>query len=82
MLPGFIRSNAHLAFFSLVAVAASGFGQTFFVSVFGGAIRAEFDLSNAAYGATYSGATLLSALALLICGAWWIAGRCGAAHCW
>ncbi|MFC6634101.1 hypothetical protein [Microbulbifer taiwanensis] len=68
MLPGFIRHNAKLAFFALLAVAASGFGQTFFVSVFGGALREEFALSHAQYGATYSGATLVSAMALLACG--------------
>jgi len=68
MLPAFIRHNAHLAFFALVAIAASGFGQTFFVSIFGSALRAEFDLSHAQYGACYSGATLAAALALLACG--------------
>ncbi|WP_295803337.1 MFS transporter [uncultured Microbulbifer sp.] len=64
-VPAFIRSNPKLAFFALLAVAASGFGQTFFIAIFGGAIREEFDLSNSWYGATYSGATLLSALVLL-----------------
>ncbi|WP_193165810.1 MFS transporter [Microbulbifer hainanensis] len=68
MFPAFIRHNANLAFYALFAVAASGFGQTFFISIFGGALRAEFALSNAQYGAIYSGATLASALALLFCG--------------
>ena len=65
LTPAFIRNNPKLAFFSLLAVAASGFGQTFFIAIFGGPIREEFQLSNSWYGATYSGATLLSALALL-----------------
>lgn len=67
-LPGFIRLNANLAFFALFAVAASGFGQTFFISIFGSALRAEFDLTHAQYGASYSGATLASAMALLAFG--------------
>ncbi|UHQ54273.1 MFS transporter [Microbulbifer sp. YPW16] len=67
-LPAFMRERAHLVFFALLAVAASGFGQTFFISIFGGALREEFALSNAWYGASYSAATLVSALALLACG--------------
>ncbi|MFD1215762.1 MFS transporter [Microbulbifer celer] len=64
-VPIFIRNNPKLAFFALVAVAASGFGQTFFIAIFGGALREEFQLSNSAYGASYSAATLLSAFVLL-----------------
>ena len=63
--PAFIRNNPKLAFFALVAVAASGFGQTFFIAIFGGALRQEFNLSNSWYGASYSAATLLSAFVLL-----------------
>ncbi len=63
-----MRERAHLVFFALLAVAASGFGQTFFISIFGGALREEFGLSNAWYGATYSAATLVSAIGLLACG--------------
>lgn len=63
--PQFIRSNPKLAFFSLLAVAASGFGQTFFIAIFGGALREEFQLSNSWYGASYSAATVLSAVVLL-----------------
>ena len=64
-VPDFIRSNPKLAFFALLAVAASGFGQTFFIAIFGGALREEFNLSNSWYGASYSAATLLSAFVLL-----------------
>ncbi|WP_299597486.1 MFS transporter [uncultured Microbulbifer sp.] len=67
-VPAFIRSNPKLAFFALVAVAASGFGQTFFIAIFGGALREEFHLSNSWYGASYSAATLLSAFVLLSAG--------------
>lgn len=40
----------------------SSFGQTSFIAVFGGAIRAEFALSNGAWGSLYFMATLASGL--------------------
>ncbi|MFO7728288.1 MAG: MFS transporter, partial [Desulfonatronovibrio sp.] len=64
IIPLFIRNNPKLAFYSFVAVFASGFGQTFFVSVMGGEIRTTFDLSHTAYGTIYSLATVSSALLL------------------
>jgi len=63
--PKFIAEHPQLALFALLATATSGFGQTFFISVFGHFIRAEFVLSNSAYGFSYGGATLVSALLLL-----------------
>lgn len=63
--PAFIRENPKLAIFALLAVAASGFGQTFFIAIFGGALRDAFQLSNSWYGASYSAATLVSAFVLL-----------------
>jgi MFS family permease len=60
-----LSAHPQLAVFSLVAVATSGFGQTFYLSVFGGELRAAFALSHADYGALYSGATLVSAVLLL-----------------
>ena len=63
--PAFMRENPRLAIFALLATASSGFGQTFFISVFGGGIRATFDLQNSTYGLTYSLATLASAGLLL-----------------
>ncbi|WP_092118592.1 MFS transporter [Desulfonatronum thiosulfatophilum] len=68
-LPTFMASNPRLAFFALGATAASGFGQTFFVSIFGADIRHAFDLSHTAYGSLYSAATLCSAFLLLRFGA-------------
>lgn len=64
-LPRFIRANPSLALFAFLATAFSGFGQTFFISVFGSSIRDDFNLSNADYGTYYSIATLASALLLL-----------------
>lgn len=64
-LPKFIAENPQLALFALLAMATSGFGQTFFISVFGHHIRTDFHISNSVYGFSYGGATLLSALLLL-----------------
>ncbi|WP_207308950.1 MFS transporter [Marinobacter salicampi] len=64
-LPGFVRENPALAAFAFLATATSGFGQTFFFSVFGSGIRATFDLANSSYGLTYGLATLVSAGVLL-----------------
>lgn len=60
-----LTDHPQLALFSLLAVATSGFGQTFYLSVFGGELRAAFALSHAEYGALYSGATIVSAMFLL-----------------
>ncbi len=64
IIPYFIRQRPGLALFAMLAVAVSGFGQTFFVSVFGEEIRAATGLSHTAYGSLYSLATLISAAML------------------
>lgn len=63
--PLFFSENPRLALYAPLAIATSGFGQTFFVSVFGAAIRDDFSLSNSSYGFYYGLATLCSALTLL-----------------
>lgn len=63
--PVFMRENPALAFFALLAIATSGFGQTFFFSIFGTGIRQTFGLANSSYGFLYGLATLLSAVMLL-----------------
>ena len=68
MLPAFIRPHPRLALFALLATATSGFGQTFFVAVFGGAIREDLGISHGLYGSLYSAATLASALLLFQAG--------------
>lgn len=65
IFPAFMRENPRLAIFAVLATASSGFGQTFFFSVFGGGIRKTFELQNSTYGLTYSLATLASAVLLL-----------------
>lgn len=60
-----LTAQPRLALFSLLAMATSGFGQTFYLSVFGGEIREALALSHADYGALYGGATVISAMLLL-----------------
>jgi MFS family permease len=59
-----LKNHPNLAAFSLAAVATSGFGQTFYLSVFGGEIRAAFALFHTFYGLLYSGASIMSAVLL------------------
>jgi len=65
LFPAFMRENPRLAVFALLATASSGFGQTFFFSVFGSGIRETFALQNSTYGLIYSLATITSAILLL-----------------
>ncbi|MBK0326022.1 MFS transporter [Rhodobacteraceae bacterium F11138] len=46
----------------------SSFGQTFFISVFAGEIRAEFGLTHGAWGGLYSLGTALSAVVMIWAG--------------
>lgn len=48
---------------------AASFGQTWFISLFAGEIRAAYGLTNGQWGALYTGATLVSAAVLLSRGA-------------
>ena len=51
--------------FGIAFAFFSCFGQTSFIAVFGGAIRAEFDLSHGAWGVLYFLATMASRLSIL-----------------
>ena len=68
--PESLWAGRHIVAFGLLAMALSGFGQTFFIAVLGADIRAAFDLSHSFYGGVYSAATLVSALLLLRTGHW------------
>lgn len=57
------------AVFGLLAAAASGPGQTFFIGLFGASFRAEFGLSSAALGMLYGAATLGAGLLMFWLGA-------------
>ncbi|MBT4568636.1 MAG: MFS transporter [Marinovum sp.] len=64
----FIKNN--LAWLGAGALLAflSSFGQTFFISIFSGHIRAEFGLSHSAWGGIYSLGTGASALVMIWAG--------------
>lgn len=51
--------------YGLLAACLSSFGQTFYISLFGGELRAAFDLSHGDFGLLYSIATLSSGILLL-----------------
>ena len=65
----FLRENAPFLAVGALLTFSSGFGQTFFISVFAGDIREAFGLSHGAWGALYAAATTTSALVMLWSGA-------------
>ncbi|MEM6415338.1 MAG: MFS transporter [Pseudomonadota bacterium] len=77
---GAINNHVHVSTLTFVKHAApalasgflltfsSSFGQTFFLSLFGGVWREAFNLSHGAFGGLYAAATLASAASLLVLG--------------
>ena len=66
----FVRTDPRLLAFGLLLTLGSGFGQTYFISLFSGEIRAAFAISNGEFGAIYSAGTLASAALLSWSGHW------------
>ena len=64
----FIYKNINLLFFGFLIAFASGFGQTFFISLFSEDFRSAFSLSNTEFGSLYSIATVLSAITIIWAG--------------
>ena len=64
----FLRINAPWLCAGFLLAFLSSFGQTFFISVFAGEIRADFDLSHGAWGGIYTLGTSASAVAMLFAG--------------
>ena len=60
-----IRSEWKFLLFGFLMTFWSFPGQTFFISIFSGEIRAELSLSDGQFGGIYSLATLLSAMVIL-----------------
>ncbi len=60
-----IRSEWQLLLFGFLMTFWSSPGQTFFISLFSGEIRAELNLSDGEFGGIYSLATLLSAVVIV-----------------
>ncbi len=65
----FVRQNAAFLAAGFLLTFASSFGQTFFISVFAGEIRAEYGLSHGGWGQLYMVATMASALVMVWLGA-------------
>ncbi len=64
----FISQNYRFLAFGLVLVFVGNYGQTFFISVFGGVWRDAFALSHTEYSGYYSLATLFSGFGLMLLG--------------
>lgn len=64
----FLRENVRWLLAGFLLTFASSFGQTFFISVFAGEIRAEFGLSHGAWGTLFAAATLSSAAVMVFAG--------------
>ena len=63
-----LRVHGRLLGFGFFMCLCSNFGQTFFISLFGGEVRAEFGLTHGGFGTVYSVATLISAALLMWAG--------------
>lgn len=64
----FLRQNALWLSAGALLTFLSSFGQTFFISIFAGEIRAEFGLSHGQWGGIYTLGTSLSALVMVWAG--------------
>ncbi|XKK39988.1 hypothetical protein HFP72_04095 [Nocardiopsis sp. ARC36] len=73
----FLHSNRRWLLGGFALFLMSSFGQTFFVSLSAGDIRAEYGLSHGEFGSLFMFATLASALALTQIGS--VVDRFGAA---
>lgn len=69
MIFRFIRDNAPFLTAGALLTFVSSFGQTYFISVFAGEIRAEFGLSHGDWGAIYAAGTMVSAAVMVWLGA-------------
>lgn len=64
----FLRQNAPWLMAGMLLTFSSSFGQTFFISLYSGQIRAEFSLSNGDFGGLYLLGTLASAALMMFAG--------------
>lgn len=64
----FIKQNAPFVGTGALLMFMSSFGQTFFISIFGGEIRADFSLSNGEWGVIYMIGTSASAAVMVFAG--------------
>ncbi len=64
----YLRNNATWLGAGVLLTFMSSFGQTFFISIFSGEIRAAFSLSHGAWGGLYSLGTTVSAVVMIWAG--------------
>lgn len=64
-MPLTLRQGARWLAAGWLLALSSGFGQTFFISIFAGHLRADLGLSEGQFGSLYSAATLTSAVMLM-----------------
>ena len=64
----FLTSNLRWLSAGVLLTFLSSFGQTFFISIFAGEIRGEFDLSHGEWGGIYTLGTTASAIAMVWAG--------------
>lgn len=65
----FLRRNAPFLSVGALLTFVSSFGQTYFISIFAGEIRAEFRLGHGDWGAIYAAGTMASAIVMVWAGA-------------
>ncbi len=63
-----LARHRDLLAFAFLLTFLSGHGQTYFISLFGGGMRAAFSLSNTQFGGLYSAATLTSGVLVIALG--------------
>ena len=64
----FYIKNLRWLYVVFILTFCSAFGQTFFISLYSGEIRAAFELTHGQWGLIYSCATLSSAILILFVG--------------
>lgn len=77
----FLLANARWLSAGFLIAFVSSFGQTYFIAIFAGSIRSEFDLSHGAWGGIYLVGTSVSAILMVWAGGlvdrWRIRTLCG-----
>ncbi|MCH8188042.1 MAG: MFS transporter [Proteobacteria bacterium] len=66
----FLRADPRLLAYGFLLAFGSGFGQTYFIALFSGNLRAEYGISHGGFGAVYAAATILSAAVITLTGRW------------
>ena len=68
IITDFYTKNLRWLYIVFILTFCSAFGQTFFISLYSGEIRAAFELTHGQWGLIYSCATLSSAILILFVG--------------